>query len=186
LFEKEKREKNIHDDDVYNIDEKVVVMGVIAKMRVVVDRGTKHLNMTQLRGREWVSLIKCICSNGHVLSPWIIFKAKQHLKSWFQHLPKGHICISERGWTDNELCFEWLKECFKPETCATQKREYRMLIFDGYVSHITLEAITFCEEKKIVLLCLPSYSTYFLQPLDVGVFSPFATAYKRGVLELSH
>jgi hypothetical protein len=60
-----------------------------------------------------------------------------------------------------------------------------MLIFDSYASHITLKANTFCEEKKIVLLCLPSHSTHLLQPLDVGVFSPFATAYKRGVLKLS-
>jgi len=46
LFKKEIREKNIHDDDVYNINEKGVMIGVIAKMRVVVDQGTKHLNMT--------------------------------------------------------------------------------------------------------------------------------------------
>jgi len=59
-----------------------------------------------------------------------------------------------------------------------------MLLFDGHASHITLEAIAFCEENKIVLLCLPSYSTHLLQPLDIGVFGPFATAYKRGVIEL--
>jgi hypothetical protein len=65
------------------MDEKGVMMGVTVKMRVVVDRGTNHPNMTQPRGREWVSLIECICSNGRVLSPGIIFRAKQHLKSWF-------------------------------------------------------------------------------------------------------
>jgi len=60
-----------------------------------------------------------------------------------------------------------------------------MLIFDGHASHITSKAITFYEEKKIVLLCLPSHSTHLLQPFNVSVFSPFTTAYKKGVLELS-
>ena len=58
-----------------------------------------------------------------------------------------------------------------------------MLIFDGHGSHVTKEVIEFCQEKKIVLLCLPSHSTHLLQPLDVGVFGPLAGAYKRGVLE---
>ena len=89
----------------------------------------------------------------------------------------------DRGWTDNELYIEWLKECFEPETQKTQRGEYRMLLFDGHASHITSDAINFCEKKKIVLLYLPSHSTHLLQPLDVGVFSPFATAYKKGVMK---
>jgi hypothetical protein len=104
LFAKVKAEKKIHDDDVWNMDEKGVMMGVIAKVRVVVDRGIKHPYMTQPGGREWVSLIECVCSNGRVLSPWVIFKAKKQVKAWFEHFPDSHICISERGWTDNELC----------------------------------------------------------------------------------
>jgi hypothetical protein len=28
----------------------------------------------------------------------------------------GYICVSENGWTDNELGVEWLKECFEPES----------------------------------------------------------------------
>lgn len=184
LFKQEKDEKNIYDDDVYNMDEKGVMMGVIAKVRVVVSRGTKHPYITQLGGREWVSLIECICSNGQVLSPWVIFKAKKQLKAWFKDFPNSHICISDRGWTNNELCLEWLKECFKLETRSRQRGEYRMLLFDGHACHITSEAIAFCEEKKIVLLCLPSHSTHLLQPLDIGVFAPFSTAYKKGVIEL--
>jgi len=33
----------------------------------------------------------------------------------------GHICISDNGWTDNELGVEWLKRCFEPETAKRQK-----------------------------------------------------------------
>ena len=97
----------------------------------------------------------------------------------------GHVCISENGWTDNELGVKWLRECFDPETAKTQKGEYRMLLFDGHASHITNEAIQFCIKKKIIVLCLPPHSTHMLQPLDVGVFSPLSNAYKSGIHNLT-
>ena len=41
LFRRKKAEKDIHDDDVYNIDEKEVIIKVIIKVRIVVDREIK-------------------------------------------------------------------------------------------------------------------------------------------------
>jgi hypothetical protein len=56
------------------MDEKGVMMGVLAKLRVVVSRKNKKPYMTQHGSREWVSLIECISSDGRVLSPYVIFK----------------------------------------------------------------------------------------------------------------
>lgn len=58
-----------------------------------------------------------------------------------------------------------------------------MLLFNGHASYVTVDAIKYCEENKIILFCLLRHSTHLLQPLDVGVFSPFATAYRRILLE---
>jgi hypothetical protein len=52
LFLKEKTEKGIYDDDIYNIDEKGVMLGVISKARVVVSRGTKNPYIAQPGNRE--------------------------------------------------------------------------------------------------------------------------------------
>jgi len=46
--------------DIYNIDEKGYMMGVIAKCRVVVSKHGKNKYMTQCGNREWVSLIECL------------------------------------------------------------------------------------------------------------------------------
>ena len=54
-----------------------------------------------------------------------------------------------------------------------------MLLLDGHASHISTAAIQFCVDEKIILLCLPPHTTHILQPLDVGVFSPLASTYKR-------
>src|SRR5450432_713864 len=97
-------------------------------------------------------------------------------------LEEGYIALSDNGWTDNELCLEWLKKCFNPATIHT-KNQYRILIIDGHQSHITNAALRFCISSKIILLCLPAHTTHLLQPLDVGPFRPLAAVYKAGIQE---
>jgi len=45
---------------------------------------------------------------------------------------------------------------------------YRFLIFDGYEFHIHINFIEYCISHWIVAYCLPSHTTYLLQPLNVG------------------
>ena len=99
------------------------------------------------------------------------------IKGTEDYLKGGYISTSENGWTDNELCLRWFEDCFGPQT-SPSKGKYRMLIVDGHASHISTKAIKYCINNNVVLVCLPSHSTDLLQPLDVGVFSPLATAYK--------
>lgn len=56
---------------------------------------------------------------------------------------------------------------------------YQLLFLDGHASRVAREAIHFCEENKIILLCLPSHFSHLLQPLDVGIFEPLAQTYKK-------
>src|ERR1700728_4644677 len=58
-----------------------------------------------------------------------------------------------------------------------------MLLFDGHASHVSIQAIKFALEKKIILLCLPPHTTHLLHPLDVGLFGPLATYYKNRIAE---
>ena len=65
------------------------------------------------------------------------------------------------------------------------KGKYRLLILDGHTSHVSLPFIEYCEEHNIIPLCLPPHSTHILQPLDVGIFSPLAKAYKSRIQQNS-
>ncbi len=73
----------------------------------------------------------------------------------------------------------YFSRCFEPQTRATLKGKYRLLIFDGHASHISTKVIDFCTDNNIILLCLPSHTTHILQPLDVGFFQPLSTAYRK-------
>ena len=55
------------------------------------------------------------------------------------------------------------------------------MILDRYASHVTFEFVQYCEDYKIIPLCLPPHSTHYLQPLDVGIFGPLAKAYRTRV-----
>ena len=91
----------------------------------------------------------------------------------------NHFATSENGWTNNEIGFSWLKQCFEPETRRNQKGDYRLLIIDDHQSHSTSKVIDFAEKHKIIRLCLPTHSTDLLQPLDVDIFGPLAQAYRN-------
>src|SRR5437016_5626641 len=88
---------------------------------------------------------------------------------------------SPKGWIDNRLAMLWLEMVFEPETASLTTGLPRLLILDGHGSRITYEFARYCDEHDILLLCLPSHSTHLLQPLDVGLFSPYQHFYDQAV-----
>jgi hypothetical protein len=144
------------------MDEKGIIIEILAKVRVICSRKTKAPKIIQQGSREWVSLIEYISSDGRVLSLYVIFKAKVLFKNWIKVLPTGYIYTSEKDWTDNKLYIKWFKEVFEPEISKSKKGEYRILLFNGHNSYIIPEVVRFCKEKKIILLCLLAHSTYIL------------------------
>ncbi|PMD31935.1 hypothetical protein L207DRAFT_548794 [Hyaloscypha variabilis F] len=72
---------------------------------------------------------------------------------------RWHYACSESGYTDSKISLEWLK------------RKLRVLICDGFGTHE-------CFVNKILHCRLPSYTSYKLQPYDVGVFAPLKAAYR--------
>ena len=50
---------------------------------------------------------------------------------------------------------------------------------DRHDSHNTLQFQDFYEDNNIVTLCMPSHSSHFLQPLDVGCFQPLKKVYGK-------
>src|SRR5437660_2163863 len=72
----------------------------------------------------------------------------------------------------------WLTEVFIPKTDFGRPR---FLLLDGHTSHVSPQFIRALIDAKIEALCLPPHTTHLIQPLDVGVFSPYSIAYKQEV-----
>ena len=65
-------------------------------------------------------------------------------------------------------------------------RSRRLLIIDGYSSHVNLEFFNACDQRCILVLILPPHFTHRLQPLDVKLFAPLASLYTKGLNDLIH
>jgi len=51
--------------------------------------------------------------------------------------------------------------------------------------YVHIDILEFCLDHKILLICLPSYSTHYLQTLDVAVFSSYQYYYSAEVDKFS-
>ncbi len=75
---------------------------------------------------------------------------------------------------------------FEPQTAAWNiSNGYRLLILDGHNSHCTYAFCKYAADHRIIVVCLPSHTTHALQPCDVGVFGPVASAWKSEVNKVS-
>jgi hypothetical protein len=81
------------------------------------------------------------------------------------------------GWTNNKSSLAWFKQVFNCGTKAKARSSYWLLILDGHGSHLTMDFIEYCDQNKILLAIYPPHSTHMLQPLDIVMFKPLATAY---------
>ena len=70
---------------------------------------------------------------------------------------------------------EYLRLLFIPVTSPScQVRGARLLMGNSYFSP---GFISLCADNNIHLFCIPPHKTYFLQPLDVGLFAPLQNQY---------
>ena len=185
-----REEYGILDEDVYNFDETGFAMGVArAGSSKVVTASTSVgcIMVIQPGNCKWVTVIECINASGWALPPFVILEGKVHLTAWYKTtIPSDWtITVSENGWTNDALGFQWIQHFDKwTKQCTTGK--YRLLILDGHGSHATPEFDQFCSDNQIITLCMPPHTSHLLQPLDVACFSPVKKAYGQLVQQLAH
>lgn len=81
------------------------------------------------------------------------------------------LAYSETGHSNNEINLQWLKH-FNRVTARKTQGTHRLLLLDGFSSHIEYDFVDFAQRYCIILFGLPPHTTYFLQPLDVVCFQP--------------
>ncbi|KAJ6263661.1 transposase [Drechslerella dactyloides] len=187
LIEAVKAKYGIADNDVYNFDETGFAMGIISTTTVVTGAEARDkAKLAQPGNREWATVIQGIGAEGWAVPPFIILAGQYHLASWYTgtKLPKDWVVtLSDNGWTTNELALEWLKH-FNQFTARRCLSDYRLLVLDGHESHHSAAFELYCQEYKIVTICMPPHSSHILQPLDIGCFGPLKQAYSKEVESL--
>jgi len=97
-------------------------MGIALQSKVLVPKHTRIPNPTavcQDNERELVTVLECIAADNYVATPCIIFKGKSHNYGWYPANFEGYSYsygVSDNGWIDIILYYEWLEKIFEPQT----------------------------------------------------------------------
>ena len=103
----------------------------------------------------------------------VIFASKTHHTNWFDNaeIPSDWtITVSDNGWTNDQLDFNWLQFMFESNTKDCMKDVYQLLILNRHNNYFTPQFNLFCIKHKIIPICMPLHSLHFLQPLNVSCF----------------
>lgn len=186
LFHDTRTRLNVHLEDIWNMDETGIGLGVCTNSRVLASSRKKKASRSSPENREWVSVIEAASATGQRLRPVVIFKGRYIQTTWFpsESVPNWFYTTSENGWTSNKIGVEWLRQIYIPDS-ITHPERYRLLILDGHGSHIDIEFMLLCRQHRIHLLFIPPHSSHVLQPLDLAPFLVIKTKYRFQIRELA-
>ncbi|KAF1922576.1 DDE-domain-containing protein, partial [Didymella exigua CBS 183.55] len=140
-----------------------------------------QLELVQPGDREWVTIIQSICAARYATLPFIIYKGRVYISAY--SYARDHSSTLRSSLQITLLCMKKVAlrvlKHFNKHTKARTFSSHQLLILDGHESHNLVEFHQYCEEHKIITLCIPPHSSHLLQPLDVGCFALLKKAYGR-------
>jgi hypothetical protein len=168
-------------EDIWNFDETGFRIGVGRTQWIITTSTSKRSYLATDGTRDLITSVEAVSAGGAVINEMLIIPAKRHLARWYDDLGADVLVgVSDSGYTNDELSYQWIRH-FHRESKKTQVGAHRILLCDGYGSHITRELLEFCEDKLIHIFCLPAHTSHILQPLDVVLFQPFKHFHGKAV-----
>ncbi|GBL87824.1 hypothetical protein AVEN_192010-1 [Araneus ventricosus] len=79
----------------------------------------------------------------------------------------------KNGWMIEALFLSWFKNAYVKAVTARPN----LLIYDGHVSHLSIELVETAIEWDVTILKLPAHSSHMLQPLDGSIFRGIKSAW---------
>jgi len=171
-----------HPAQIFNCDESGLSTNP-GMSRVISKRGMKNpVQVIPGSGKEQFTILALASASGVHYPPFVVFAGKNLYDIWMAGGPQGALYgTSENGWMDTNLFSSWFKKGFL--TWTKDLPRPLLLIFDGHMSHISVEVICLARQNDVHLLCLPPHCSHLLQPLDVGVFKPLKDEWRKIVKE---
>ena len=165
---------------IFNLDETGVTT-VQNPKKVVTASGTKSVgSITFSKRSELVTVLYAVCASRHALAPMLIFPRVRYRKHIICGGPPGFIGRATRsGWINADLFVDFLMHISKLTGCSPACKI--LVIMDNHESHLSIAAIGKARNLGIVLLTIPPKTSHKLQPLDVSVYGPFKSGYKKAI-----
>lgn len=165
--------------NILNYDETNLTDDPKTKM-MIFRKATKHPERIMNTTKSSTSIMFAITASGTSLPTFVVYKAQRVQDAWKDGGPLStKYSCSKSGWFDSEIFVDWFKRVVLPWAARRGRDATKVVIGDNLASHMSLEVVTMCEDNNIRFSFLPPNSTHLLQPLDVVVFAPLKSAWRK-------
>lgn len=151
---------------ILNIDETGLSSVPNTPQRVLSLKGVRTVSSIQVGERGTLTtVIPCVNAAGDLLPPFVIFKGIRMDSVLKAALDDAGIeaHMTESGYIDKHVFLQYLKFVNEKRPSRTEKC---YIVMDGHFSHHSYEALSYCLENNMELICIPPHTSHRLQPLD--------------------
>jgi hypothetical protein len=167
---------------LWNCDETGTQVGRTSGGIVFACRDARHVYTIVPDQREWFSVLVYMNAVGFAIPLFYVFKGKRFRQNYIEKCELGAtMSMQPCAWMTGYFFSAWIShfiECVQSKGGIFAENRH-LLILDGHSSHVTLDVLHEVRVVGLDLLTLPSHTSHALQPLDVSVFKPFKTFFKK-------
>ena len=169
-------------DRIWNCDESGANASRSGNGLVIARKGCRNVHAIVPDEREWLSVLACVNAAGQHVPNFYILRGKRVMRNYIEQAKSGAtMAMQPKAWMTSYLFAKWIEQfilCIKRRSSISAS-ERHLLILDGHGSHVTLEVVLEAQRAGLDLLTLPSHTSHALQPLDLSVFKPFKTYFRK-------
>ena len=156
-------------ENIYNFDEKKVLMGVgVTSVQVMTHeelRSGEIIGASQDGNREWVLLLAVIFAVASTISPVLIYQREPgDLKdTQIDDISQDttYFAATPTSWSNKKIGKQWLEIIFNKYTKEKAGiRRYQLLLVDRYSSYVNLDFLNYIDRNQIIILVLPLHAIY--------------------------
>ncbi len=145
-------------------------------------KGKKRVYVRTTGNRTLISMMGCASASGVSVPPALVYPGKRLNANYLKNAPIGTKAMCTPNGYFTAKAFRSYLDHFAAHSRPTAASPV-LLILDGFSGHIDVDSLEHAKNLNIHVICFPSHSTHALQPLDVGIFSPFKNYYRRSYSE---
>ena len=116
-FEELKAQYNIKAKNTHNMDEKGCQLGVGGRIKALIDINQKDAQKIEDGNRELITIIECVCADGTMIRPNVVFQGKRHNMEW------GRVNPCDARWVNCKLVIAFNNETYYLIASHTLRRD---------------------------------------------------------------
>ena len=136
------------------------------------------------KGKSMYTVLMCASADRTSLGPLVVYKGKNIYNTWTENGPQNAFyACTESGWMEHTVFKKWFTTVFIKHINENNIQRPAVLMYDGHGSHLTYQTVISAMENHVIIIALPPHTTHALQPLDVGLFKPLKTQWRKILLQ---